>query len=172
MPPSMQASEDPMAEHPTASPDSGAFQMSARIWTQRRSSSAVWGYSSLSMRFLSMQRSISLWISGSSHVWQNVARFWRALPSSSSSSAIPWYASAGSISAEGQDFDGSVAMRSRLAKIESSISSRTLSLLCKGMGAPPVGSVQRFAHRTGPQGRKRPSRSVRERGSGAAASRS
>jgi hypothetical protein len=59
MPPSMQASDDPMAEQPTAPALSGAFQRSASIWTQRRSSSAVWGYSSLSIRFLSMQRSIS-----------------------------------------------------------------------------------------------------------------
>ena len=88
MPPSMQASEDPMAEQPTGSAVSGAFHRSASMRTQRRSSSAVWGYSSLSMRFLSMQRSINLWTSGSSQVWQNVARFWRALPSRRSSSEI------------------------------------------------------------------------------------
>ena len=64
-----------MAEHPTASPSSGAFHRSASIWTHRRSISAVWGYSSLSIMFLLMQRSISLWTSGSSQVWQNVARF-------------------------------------------------------------------------------------------------
>ena len=115
MPPSMQASDDPIAEHPMASPPSGAFHRSARIWTQRRSISAVWGYSSLSMRFLSMHRSINLWISGSSQVWQNVARFWRALPSRSSSSAIAWNASAGSISTELHALAGRVAIRSRLA---------------------------------------------------------
>ena len=70
--------------------------------TQRRSISAVWGYSSLSMRFLSMHRSISLWTSGSSHVWQKVARFWRALPSRRSSSEMAWNASAGGISSPGQ----------------------------------------------------------------------
>ena len=59
MPPNMQASDEPMAEQPTGSPPSGAFQRPASMRTQRRSSSAVWGYSSLSMRFLSMQRSIS-----------------------------------------------------------------------------------------------------------------
>ena len=62
-----------------------------------------------------MQRSINLWISGSSHVWQNVARFWRALPSRRSSSEIAWNASAGSISTGAQAFDGRVAIRSRLA---------------------------------------------------------
>ncbi len=112
IPPSMQASDDPMAEHPTASPVAGAFHRSARMWTQRRSSSAVWGYSSLSMRFLSIQRSINWWISVSSHVWQNVARFWRALPSRSNSSAIAWYASAGRISSEGQSFHGRLAIMS------------------------------------------------------------
>ena len=55
--------------------------------TQRRSISAVCGYSSLSIMFLSIARSISWWTAGSSHVWQNVARFWRELPSSISSSA-------------------------------------------------------------------------------------
>ena len=59
MPPSMQASEDPMAEQPTGSALSGAFHRPASMRTQRRSSSAVWGYSSLSMRFLSMHRSIN-----------------------------------------------------------------------------------------------------------------
>ena len=58
--------------------------------TQRRSISAVWGYSSLSIMFLSIARSIRRWTCGSSHVWQNVARFWRELPSSMSSSATTW----------------------------------------------------------------------------------
>src|SRR5664280_1268016 len=52
MPPSMHASEEPMAEHPTAPPPLGAFPRSASICTQRRSISAVWGYSSLSIMFL------------------------------------------------------------------------------------------------------------------------
>ena len=62
-----------------------------------------------------MQRSINLWISGSSHVWQNVARFWRALPSRSSSSEIAWNASAGRISSAGQSFEGRPANMSRSA---------------------------------------------------------
>ena len=48
----MHASDDPMAEQPTAPPSSGAFHRSASIWTHRRSISAVWGYSSLSIMFL------------------------------------------------------------------------------------------------------------------------
>ncbi len=90
MPPSMQASDEPMAEQPTASPPSGAFHRSPSICTHRRSISAVWGYSSLSIMFLLMDRSINLWTSSSSQVWQKVARFWRALPSSSSSSEMAW----------------------------------------------------------------------------------
>ena len=61
---------------------SGEFHRSARMCTQRASSSAVCGYSSLSIMFLSSVRSISRWTSGSTHVWQNVARFCRELPSS------------------------------------------------------------------------------------------
>ena len=53
MPPSMQASLDPVVEVPTASVASGAFQRSAMMFTQRRSISAVCGYSSLSIMFLS-----------------------------------------------------------------------------------------------------------------------
>src|ERR1035441_7727451 len=80
MPPSMHASDEPMAEHPRAPPSFGPFHRSASIWTQRRSISAVWGYSSLSIMFLLIDRSISRWTSSSSQVWQKVARFWRALP--------------------------------------------------------------------------------------------
>jgi len=40
--------------------------------------------------FLSMHRSISRWTSGSTQVWQKVARFCRELPSSSSSSCTSW----------------------------------------------------------------------------------
>ena len=87
IPPNMHASDEPMAEAPTVLADSGAFHRSASMWTQRRSSSAVCGYSSLSIMFLSIARSISWCTAGSSHVWQNVARFCRELPSSSSSSA-------------------------------------------------------------------------------------
>ena len=87
IPPSMHASDDPIADAPTVLADSGAFHRSASMCTQRRSISAVCGYSSLSIMFLSIARSISRWTSGSSQVWQNVARFWRELPSSISSSA-------------------------------------------------------------------------------------
>ncbi len=75
IPPSMQASDEPMAEQPTAPPSSGAFHSSASIWTHRRSISAVWGYSSLSIMFLLIDRSINRWTSSSSQVWQKVARF-------------------------------------------------------------------------------------------------
>ena len=87
IPPSMHASDDPIADAPTVLADSGAFHRSASMCTQRRSISAVCGYSSLSIMFLSIARSISRCTSGSSQVWQNVARFWRELPSSISSSA-------------------------------------------------------------------------------------
>ncbi len=59
MPPSMQASLEPVVEVPTgsvassASIASGAFQRAPMMFTQRRSISAVWGYSSLSIMFLS-----------------------------------------------------------------------------------------------------------------------
>ena len=112
MPPSMQASEEPMAEHPTASPPSGAFHRSPRSCTQRRSISAVCGYSSLSIMFLLMDRSINLWTSSSSQVWQKVARFWRALPSSRSSSEMHWKASSGRISSVGKWMEGSRVSRS------------------------------------------------------------
>ncbi len=115
MPPSMHASDDPMAEHPTAPPSSGAFHRSASIWTHRRSISAVCGYSSLSIMFLLIDRSISWWTSSSSHVWQKVARFWRALPSSRSSSEMAWKASSRRISSFGNTWDGRVVSRSRPA---------------------------------------------------------
>ena len=153
MPPSMQASDEPMAEQPTASASRGAFHRSASICTQRRSISAVWGYSSLSIMFLSMARSISLWTSGSSQVWQKVARFWRALPSSSSSSAMAWKASAGTTMFSGKSLEGRVFLRSMSAKTESSSSSRTLSLLCSGIKRSPrlgvAGSVGTVPVRSG-----------------------
>jgi len=90
MPPSMQASDEPMAEQPTELAVSGACQRSASMCTQRRSSSAVWGYSSLSIRFLLTDSAMSLRDSGSSHVWQKVARFWRSMPSSAISSDTTW----------------------------------------------------------------------------------
>ena len=83
IPASMHASDDPIAEVPTASWVSGAFQRSASMWTQRRSISAAVGYSSLSIRFLLIERAMSFMTSSDSHVWQKVARFWCALPSRS-----------------------------------------------------------------------------------------
>ena len=75
MPASMHASEEPMAEAPMVLAASGAFHRSASMCTQRRSISADCGYSSLSIRFLFMARSIRWWTWGSSQVWQKVARF-------------------------------------------------------------------------------------------------
>ena len=75
MPPSMQASLEPIVEVPSVFAASGEFQRSASMCTQRDSSSAVCGYSSLSIMFLSIARSMILWTSASSQVWQNVARF-------------------------------------------------------------------------------------------------
>jgi len=54
--------------------------------TQRISSAAVCGYSSLSIMFLSRHSAISRSACGSIHVVTNVATFSRALPSSISSS--------------------------------------------------------------------------------------
>jgi hypothetical protein len=53
IPPSMHASLDPVVEQPVASTHSGACHRSARMLTQRDSSSAVCGYSSLSIMFFS-----------------------------------------------------------------------------------------------------------------------
>ena len=58
--------------------------------TQRISSSAVCGYSSLSIMFLSKHSAIRRSACGSIHVVTNVARFSRALPSSISSSWMIW----------------------------------------------------------------------------------
>ncbi len=56
------------------------------MFTQRRSSSAVCGYSSLSIMFLSAHSAISTRACGSIQVVTKVARFSRAFPSSISSS--------------------------------------------------------------------------------------
>ena len=62
MPPSMHASLEPIVFVPVApSGDFGAFQRSAIMLTQRRSIAADCGYSSLSIQFLLIERSISLW---------------------------------------------------------------------------------------------------------------
>jgi hypothetical protein len=80
------ASLDPVVEQPVTCSASGAFQRRLRVWTQRISRSAVCGYSSLSIMFLSRHSAISLSACGSIQVVTKVARFIRALPSSISSS--------------------------------------------------------------------------------------
>lgn len=109
MPASMQASEEPVVEQPTALSGSGACHRSASIDTQRRSSSAVRGYSSLSIMFLSRHSPISTPASGSIHVVTKVARLSRALPSSISSSWTSWYAVAGAIGPSGSRCFGGAA---------------------------------------------------------------
>ncbi len=81
----MHASLDPVVEQPTASP-CGAFHRCPMMFTHRCSSSAVCGYSSLSIMFLAAVSAISCSASGSIQVVTNVARFCRALPSRMSSS--------------------------------------------------------------------------------------
>ncbi len=73
----------------------GALNRSLTMLTHRRSISAVCGYSSLSIMFLSNDSAMSRSASGSIHVVTNVARFSRELPSSSSSSWISLYAASG-----------------------------------------------------------------------------
>ena len=82
----MQASLEPVVEQPTASSAAGACQRRASMLTQRSSSSAVCGYSSLSIMFLSKVSAMSRSACGSIQVVTKVARFSRALPSSMSSS--------------------------------------------------------------------------------------
>ena len=127
MPPSMQASDEPIAEAPTVLAASGAFQRSAIMCTQRRSISAVCGYSSLSIMFLSMARSIRRWTWGSSQVWQNVARFCRLLPSSSISSATSWKALSAGDSPAGNVYFGRAPARAPPPKTGSLILSRISS---------------------------------------------
>ena len=78
--------------------------------TQRRSSSAVCGYSSLSIMFLSAHSAIRSSPWRSIHVVTNVARFVRAFPSSSSSSCTIWYAVPGSIGPSGRRLVGTRSM--------------------------------------------------------------
>ena len=84
----MQASLEPMVEVPMVLSGSGEFQSSASMWTQRISSSAVCGYSSLSIMFLSKVSDIRRCASGSIQVLQKVARLKRELPSRINSSWI------------------------------------------------------------------------------------
>ena len=98
IPPSMQASLDPVVEQPVAPAEMSACHRSARMATQRRSISAVCGYSSLSIMFLLKHSAISCSAWGSIQVVTNVARFSRALPSRISSSRTTCSAVLGSIS--------------------------------------------------------------------------
>src|SRR5215218_6408331 len=74
-PPSIAASLEPVVEQPT--PWSGPCQSRLSMLTQRISSSAVWGYSSLSIMFLSRHSAINASACGSIHVVTNVATFRR-----------------------------------------------------------------------------------------------
>jgi len=150
MPASMHASDEPMAEAPTVLAACGAFHRSAIMCTHRRSISAVCGYSSRSIMFLLIDSAISARTSGSSHVWQNVARFCRALPSSISSSDTNWNASLGSVPTAGNRYLGTGLVRSRSANTLSAIWSRMLSRSCKDIAAslrskPPKHRVKRLA---------------------------
>ncbi len=77
-PASIAASLEPVVEQPVASSWSGEFHRSARMFTHRASSSAVCGYSSLSMMFLFAVSAISLAAIEGIHVVTNVARLSRA----------------------------------------------------------------------------------------------
>ena len=86
----MHASLEPVVEQPVAALPAGAFHKLLRTFTQRRSSSAVCGYSSLSIMFFWAHSAMSSSASGSIQVVTNVARLSRALPSSISSSWTSW----------------------------------------------------------------------------------
>ena len=70
--------------------------------THRTSSSAVFGYSSLSIMFLSWHRAMSSSACGSAQVVTKVARFSLAFPSSISSSRMICTATSGCISPSGR----------------------------------------------------------------------
>src|SRR3954453_19725850 len=101
IPPSIEASLEPVVEWPVASPLVCPCHSSASMFTQRISSSAVCGYSSLSIMFLSNVSAISAAASGSIQVVTKVARFRRALPSRISSSRTTRAATAAGIVASG-----------------------------------------------------------------------
>ncbi len=100
IPPSMHASLDPVVEQPVGVPPRACHRW-ARMLTQRRSSSAVCGYSSLSIMFLLKVWDISSSAWGSIQVVTNVARFSRALPSRISSSRTTCSAVSGSMLCSG-----------------------------------------------------------------------
>jgi hypothetical protein len=64
-PPSIAASLEPVVEQPTALSGSGALYRRLSMLTQRISMAAVWGYSSLSIMFLSKVSAMSLSANGS-----------------------------------------------------------------------------------------------------------
>ena len=90
IPPSIAASLEPVVDVPVASSSSGEFHNRESMLTHRISRSAVRGYSSLSIMFLSNVSAMSVCACGSIHVVTNVARLRRALPSSISSSCTTW----------------------------------------------------------------------------------
>ena len=96
----------------SASGSSGAWNRCATMFTHRRSISAVCGYSSLSIMFLSNASAIRRSASGSIHVVTNVARFRRELPSSRSSSWISRYAASAGAPSSGIRYFG-IGSRSR-----------------------------------------------------------
>ena len=71
----MHASLEPVVEVPVASCSSGEFHSLARMFTLRDSISAVWGYSSLSIMFLSAVSAITWTPWDGIQVVTNVARF-------------------------------------------------------------------------------------------------
>ena len=95
-----------MVEQPVAELPAGAFHKLDRMFTQRRSSSAVCGYSSLSIMFLAEHSAISCSASGSIQVVTNVARLSRALPSRMSSSRTVCSAVRGSMPWSGSRYRG------------------------------------------------------------------
>ena len=110
----MHASLDPVVEQPTDSPGAHcAFHRLPRMFTQRFSSSAVCGYSSLSIMFLGEHSAISCSASGSIHVVTNVARFSLALPSRISSSRTTCSAVRGSTPCSGSRYRGISQLFSR-----------------------------------------------------------
>src|SRR5262245_11586103 len=119
-PPSIAASLDPVVEQPVALFGSGAFHRLLRIETQRDSSSAVCGYSSLSIMFLSKHSAINFSAWGSIHVETKVATLSRALPSSISSSWMIWYATSAGISPAGSSCRGIWPSRPKSGSTDSS----------------------------------------------------
>src|SRR5215216_4914826 len=115
-PPSMAASLEPVVEHPVAESVWGEFQRRLSMLTQRISSSAVCGYSSLSIMFLSKHSAISFSACGSIHVVTNVARFKWAFPSSMSSSWTISYAISAAIGPSGKRCLGTDALSPSGAK--------------------------------------------------------